>query len=289
MKTIIYTSFDCLLKSENESLALDRNEYASFDDFPSKLFVYPTGKTHRIPFEIYLHSPCPFYRVIEKKEKRLIFLLDGIIAENIEKHEFSFEGRRSEIEISSKKIIFSSRNKKKVLTLPAGACQFECGNFHHINYVLFSLPEQQCLAAFNTSSGGAKVFYGQKIELASSGFTIIKEEENSKQTFIVDREGLKIKESSHSSSVLSISKNLLPLRFLELLQEHDFSSALSLLAPNLLSCQNESSLKSFFGEISYIYPLDPLTIFTISNGENKIFYFTIENNKISDISNEEEI
>ena len=165
MKTIIYTSFDCLLKSENESLSLDRNEYASFDDFPSKLFVYPTGKTHRIPFEIYLHSPCPFYRVIEKKEKRLIFLLDGIIAENIEKHEFSFEGRRSEIEISSKKIIFSSRNKKKVLTLPAGACQFECGNFHHINYVLSLFQSSNAWLLSTLQAAAQKSFMGKRLNL----------------------------------------------------------------------------------------------------------------------------
>ena len=126
----------------------------------------------------------------------------------------------------------------------------------------------------------SKIFYGKKIQLEKDGFLV--EGNYSKQSFLIDKDGLKIKESksfggaSHSSQMVATS-------FLQAIKDYDYSTAFAMLSPSLSSSQSEQSLKDFFGEISYIYPLDPYTIFTISNGKNSIFTFEIENEHISDI------
>ena len=284
MKIIIYTSYDCLLKSEENEISIDKNQFASLDYMPKSLYVYPTGKNNIVAFEIELQKESPFYRVIQKENKTLVFLLDGIYVENVEKHSFTHNGKRSDIEVSCNKLTFSSKNKKKILSLPPGAHDFKCGNFFHIIYVLFSLPDKKCLTAYNSSTSQTKIFFGSEIEILSNGFSICSNSLNGaiKQIFYIDNDGLKIKESTCKTKSLATDK-LLPLHFIQHIKDYNYQDAFSLLSTSLSSTQDENSLKAFFGEISYIYPLDSNTIFTISNGENKLFTFEVENGKISEI------
>ena len=269
MKTLVYTSFDCLLKLKNKDIVLDKNEYANLEDI-SSFFVYPTGKQGLIPFEVNLEKETAFYRIVKKDDRTLIFLINGIFAENIEKHSFSYNGKTCDVEISPSKICFSTKKRKKILSIPCDSKNFSCDIIFHIVYIKFSTDDEECIILFNIHSSSSKIFYGKKIQLEKDGFLI--ENNYSKQSFLIDKDGLKIKESksfggaSHSSQMVATS-------FLQAIKDYDYSTAFAMLSPSLSSSQSEQNLKDFFGEISYIYSLDPYTIFAISNGKNSIFTF----------------
>ena len=151
MKIIVYTSFDCLLRVDKKETILTKNENVELEN-TSSFFVYPTGKRKLIPFEVDINAESTFYRIVKKDGKILVFLLDGIFAESIEKYSFTFSGKSCNVEISTSKVSFSTKRKRKVLSLPPDAKNFECGNILHIVYVKFCVDDEECIILFNISS-----------------------------------------------------------------------------------------------------------------------------------------
>ena len=114
MEIIIYTSYPCHIKYGNQSEHINQNEHLLLEKSDNEIIVQPLKSK---PFIIDLKNPTPLYRIIEKDDKILVFLLDGLLAENVVCHNFNYDGNKSSIEISTKNITFIGNTGKKIIHL----------------------------------------------------------------------------------------------------------------------------------------------------------------------------
>lgn len=288
MKIIIYTSFDCLLKTDSWQETLEENQNLTLDSKPNRLAVYPIGKTARPSFEIdFDKNQSPFYRIVEKDEKLLVFLLDGIFAQNIKVYSLSCNEKNCQIEISKNAVTFVCSGNKKVLSLPEAITDSTAKSIHHIAFAKVKTAEQEYVFAYNTKNYHSKIIKGEDIELTSDGFVVTSSAHGyqfAKEEYVITREGLKIKDRTFSALSLPNFEKTLSFRFLNAVKLGDYNSALSMLAPSLTESVTQSSLHEYFGNLSYIFPLDENTCFAISNNQNIIYSFIVSNNKITEIS-----
>lgn len=278
MKVIVYACYPCLIRADGKEQFLEKNERIEFLNCPSKIYLYPTGKTGILPFEIIPNFPSSFYKSVQENSTIHIFPLDGFFSQTVEIHSFS---NGSKIEISPNKLSFLLENSKKILSLPDGCTDFQCGKFNHIDYVIFSSSSAQHLICFNVKNAQVKTFCADNISLTDHLFTL-SNTNGSTKTLVVDKEGLKIKSNSLSPSMLS-NPLATASSFMECVKEKEYSKAEGFLSDELKSTQNAQTVQQYFGDISYIFPLEPNKIFALTNGEGKIFSFQICNGKIVDI------
>ena len=289
MKTVvIYSPYKCLIKNEKEEVVLDENEHLIIDN-PSKLFVYPLGKTTNYSFFIDLkNEDNKFYRLIEKDNKTLIFLLDGLLTENVDLYFFQYNDIKSEIEVKNQSIVFSCNNHKKIITLPVKVEKYSCGNFYHINYFHYTDQNGENIITYNNKNNNAKLFKGDEIEILENGFTVKTNEKGLykkvNEDYFVDEEGLK-----SGAKTFSLTDNVAPnelalFNFMNALKKEDYQSAYDLLDKTLQDKISQQTLKEYFGKISYYYVIDNKTCFALSNNKNMIYTFSLNEKYITDIS-----
>ncbi len=287
MKKIIYTSFPCLIESDEKQEHLSQNEHLIIEDEPVSIKVFPENKDIS-PFEIDIENPSPLYRIIKKEDKLLIFLIDGIFAENVICHNFNYDGIKSSIEISKRKVVFCGKKDKKIINMPYQAKNVKVGAFLFINYVKYDEDNGQTLIAYNPKKNTAKVFTGEQIELDKDGFTVHKTCFNYKkieENYYVDKDGLKVRKKDFVTIESSASPiETIPYKFMTAIKLGDFNNSIKMLSTSLSQKLDENVLKKYFGEVSYFYMLDPNTCFAISNNRNVIYEFSLLNDKISDIN-----
>ena len=75
---------------------------------------------------------------------------------------------------------------------------------------------------------------------------------------------------------------------MESIKNNDYKNALSYLSENLQSKINETTLKNYFGDISYFYTIDKNSCFAISDNKNILYDFSILNNKINEITDNQQ-
>ena len=90
MKIIIYSPYDCLIRvGENESF-LDQNEHLIIEESEREISVFPTNKNSHYSFLIDVNNfSSPFYAIVKQNDNLLVFLMDGLIAENVDIFSFS--------------------------------------------------------------------------------------------------------------------------------------------------------------------------------------------------------
>lgn len=286
MTTIIYSAYDCLVKGEGWQENLDQNQHLSFDDLPQKIWVYPLSRG-KIAFEIDLSKhDSAFYRIVKKEDKTLIFLIDGISAQNVKVFDINADGQKCKIEIESERVVFSSADNKKIISLGSQISGGTCGAFYHIAYAKVACKGGEYLLAYNTKTAVAKAFCGERITLTDEGFIVSitpQNYEDATQEYIVTKAGLKLKKQNFSSLGLP-PEHSLSFQFMSAIKLGDLQSAHAMLAPSLKENLLEEQLKIYFGEISYIYPLNQTSVFAISGGKNIIYTFSIDGGLICDIN-----
>lgn len=290
MKTIIYTSFPCIIKLNNLQENLTQNENLEIVEDFEKISVYPIEKG-RISFEINVQEKeTSFYRIIERNGKRLIFLIDGLYAENADIYPLEYNGIKTKIEVYPQKVVFSGIESKKIVHLNQKYKSFKCGNFKFINYCLLAnISGDSTLIAYNTKKNTAKVFNAQEINLDIDGWTLVNTAfgyTSITQHLYVDDEGLKTRKKDFISSSLSCPEETLPYQLLSAIKFGDYEKGLSMLAPELKDRLNSESLKAYFGNISYFYMLSPLSAYAIADNKNIVFEFQVKDKKITEISSE---
>lgn len=292
---IIYTPYDCLIKTKTEQNFLEKNQHLILENYNAqKISVYPISKNSKYSFNINIseQKDSNLYSIIEKDENLLVFLLDGLIAENVKIYNFTFQNKRSAIEVSSQKIVFSTENNKKIILLPSESKNFICGNFNHIIYAKFSDSYNEKIIAYNTLTNHAKMFSGDNIDINKNGFIIKNNSSTSYQNiqseYFIDNQGLKIKSKSLIPSDRFLPEELISYNFMESIKNNDYKNALSYLSENLQSKINETTLKNYFGDISYFYTIDKNSCFTISDNKNILYDFSISNNKINEITDNQQ-
>lgn len=265
---------------------LSQNEHLLFEN--EDIFtVYPTGSDNS--FEVDITKSSPFYRSIVKDNKNLVFLLNGLFAENITCHEFNYNGIISHVEISKKEILFCGEKDKKLIKLTRPVEKVKTGNFLFIDYVLIEEKANSCLIAYNPKNNTARTFYADKIEIVDNGFHLQKKlfnYEKIDENYIVDKEGLKLKDKKFFlSENTNRSIETIVYKFMSAVKCGDYNTCLSLCTGSLIQNIDALSLKKYFGQISYFYMLDPYSCFALSNDKNTIYEFSLSGNKISDINN----
>lgn len=288
MKTTIYTPYDCILKFNDKELSLSQNEHLSFEENIKTISVYPLNKNKKYSFEINLKdSDSTFYRVIKKEDKLLVFLLEGLISENIDIYSFSNEKGDSFVEIGKNTVIFKSDKHQKVITLSNNMKDFSCGNFEHIDYVTFKDDKKEYILAYNIVSNKAKFLQGDKIEIKDSGFIVTCENNEFYKSIIeeyfIDKEGLKSKSKTFSKKDV-FPNNFVVYSFMNAIKLKDYESAHSYLTKRLKKEISIQSLKSYFGDVSYFYVIDPQTCFAITFNKNVLYDFVLKDDEIEEIN-----
>lgn len=290
MKTIIYTSFPCLVKIGEREESLTQNEHLLIEEEFEKISIYPVIKG-RIAFEIDLkEEESSFYRIIKRGGKRLIFLLDGLRAENVETCSFEYQNIKSKIEIYPQKVIFESENNKKIIHLAQKYKTFKYGNIKFINYcILNNYDGEGTLICYNIKKNNARVFNASEIKQEDDGFLLISSPfgyASINQHLYIDEDGLKVRKKDFVQTSSTSPEETIPYQFLNAIKYGDYDYCLKMLATELNDRLNEESLKAYFGNISYFYMLDPTTAYAISNDKNIIFEFAVKNRMITEISSE---
>lgn len=289
MKTIIYSPYDCVVKYKNNQQELSQNEHLVFEEAEDIISIYPVGKNSRYSFEIDLKDDIQsnFYSKIKKEDRLLIFLIDGLISENIDIFSFTHKDIDSFVEISKNQLTFRTNHHKKVITLSNPISNIQCGNFEHIDYIYFIDKKKEYIIAYNTLSNKAKLLQGEKIEIKDNGFTITNENNNFYkkivEDYIIDCEGLKVKSKVFVKKE-NISSNLLIFNFMNAIKIKDYDNAYSFLSDKLKRDISKDTIRNYFGDVSYFYIIDSHTVFAISNGNNIVYDFSILDSKINEIN-----
>lgn len=290
MKTIIYTSFPCLVKLGDIQETISQNENLVIEEDFDTLIIYPTEKG-RISFEININEhESSFYRIIERGGKRLVFLLDGLYAENAEVYTLNYNGTKSKIEVYKEKVIFSGKDGKKIIHLNQKYSSYKYGNIKFIDYCLLSnVSGDNTLLAYNAQKNTAKVFSASEITQENDGFIINNSDfgyQSINQQLYIDEEGLKIRKKDFVSASMLSPEETIAYQFLNSIKYGDYSRSMSMLSQDLQNRIDAAALKEYFGNISYFYMLDPTSAYAISNDKNVIFEFSIKDRKICEISSE---
>lgn len=287
MKSIvIYSPYDCIVKYNNQEDFLDQNQHLIINGV-DVIYVYPIGKTKRYSFAIDMkNNENQFYTILERNDKYLVFLLDGLYSQNIDIYNFKNNNTSSTIEISSQSVTFSTGKHKKIISLTATPKKITCGNFSFIDYCLIENLDNSTLIAYNVKTNKAKQFKGKDIKLLDKGFMVSRVSsfyEKIDEEYYVDNDGLKIKNKSHILSEQSYPNELLPYRFMSAVKCGDTSQFNKLLSPKLLEKISEEDIKNYFGNIEYFYMIDYKTCFAISEKEQVLYEFIVDNDKIAEI------
>lgn len=287
MKIIIYSPYDALIKTKYEEAFLNKNEHLILEGENQNIVVYPTNKVSRYSFTIDLNEQHSiFYNIIKKDDNLFVFLLDGVIAENVEIYSFLNEGQTSFVEIGKNQIIFKTQNNQKIITPPGKIDGFKCGNFKHINYVIFGDGTKSYATLYNTTTNKIKLLQADEIEIKEDGF-VLTTNKNSfykkiVEEYMIDSQGLKIKSRVFSQKE-NYSDNFISYMFMNSIKLKDYQNAYNLLSNNLKEKLSIDDLKNYFGDVSYYYVIDPSTIFVVSDGKNVIYEFSFSENKINEI------
>ncbi len=283
---IIYTPYNCLLKCGEQELELDENEHAIIEDNVNKINVYPTGKTKKYSFVIDLSEKNnKFYSIVEKDNKILIFLLDGLLSENVDIFHIKYSNMKCDIEISQDSISFNSDTHKKHLLLNKKPLSLKYGNFYHICYILLSFDDCQTLLAYNMKNNTVKQFKGENIVLTDNGFKIQAEKsftfEKFEQEYYVDQEGLKNKTKTFLLS--NTPEELVVYQFMQIIKNQDIEHIESFLSENLKRQVTTDKILNYFGKINYFYMFDNKSCFARSDEKDVLYEFIIKNGKIDEI------
>lgn len=290
MELTIYTSFDCLIKGEGVEEFLSENENLYFHSPPPNLVVYPAKRFRRPSFQIDLKKiDSRFYKIIEKDNRLLVFLIDGIFALNYLVEKITCEGKLCQVEVGKNDVSFLCENNKKVLNIASEILSSSCGQFFHIAYAKLVSADCEYLIAYNTRTSQAKIIKGQSIDINDEGFTVKYSSFGYKEvceTFLATKDGLKIKERTFSAHSATFSPRILCWRFMDAIKKADFSSAYSMLSPALKEKISVSSIKEFFGNVSFFSPINETSFFALSHGKSQIYSFSLTDNLIDEISND---
>lgn len=289
MKNIVlYSPYDCLVKIGEKELLLNENEHAVIDN-NQQIYIYPTGKTKRYSFIVDINdNNSRFYSIVEKDDKILVFLIDGLLTQNIDIYSFRHNGLESSIEVSSQVVTFKTKQHKKKIFLYSIPTSIKCGNFYHIDYCLLEFDkDKDVLIAYNTKNNNARQFSGDKIELKDNGFKVYVSKniyDKLEEEYKIDSGGLKLKDKSFVLANNKFPSELLPYQFMCAVKNGDTNLMKELLSSDILNKLDVENIKEYFGNIEYFYMIDYKTCFALSNKQNVIYEFYLKDNKICEIN-----
>lgn len=290
MKKIkIYSPYPCLIRQGQEQIEIESNEGVCLESDLLPLKVYPLKTTNKVyAFEI--DSFCKdnhFYRIANSQGETLIFLLDGLLTENVNVYHFSYLDYNSTLEIYTDKLVFAGEGHKKIIYLKNKPISTIAGNFKFIDYAKIVCQNRQTLVCYNVKVGNAKTFEGKEITITENGFNVENEDggiyDNMSKSYYVDDDGLKPQNQVYTLSTHTIPDKLVAFNFITLVKNGTLDDALKFLSPSLRKTIKSENLKQYFGNLEYVFMIDGESAFAIKNGNNIIYSFKINDGKIDEI------
>ncbi len=283
MKTILKTTYPCLIKTNSDECELNENDTLEIEN-EQFLFVYP--QDGNIPFYIDLKSENEnrFFSIIKYDNKKM-FLLEKISTFQVEsKESFSVSGQNCNIIISEHTISFETKEKNiKVL------CQHTTNNFSSFKHKKYVCLQFDCdFYAFNIEKNKLFHFVGSDIKFENGVLSLIKKfhDSTNREKHCIYNLGdeISVEKQTFIADTPKTNDDLISYHFMESIKAKDYAFATSQLAENLKEKIDETSLKSFFGNIKSFLPLNLNEFISITSSEKNYVKFEIYNDKIVDIS-----
>ena len=291
---VVRSEYNCLIKHESGESFLDENSQLIFDS-PEKLLVYPLSKTNKnsYPFVLDLGGTesSRFFKRFELREFDLFFIssLPYVKNEIIEK--VKIDQIEKKILISEDNLCFETENLKKTIPLTKNFDDYYIKTSGNL-ILLHLISETENLWIYNVKDSSLRHFEGKKIEILDERIIVTRELNDIAHHVLFENYELKDDlvqkvdsglKHSFESEVSVKNPKVIPIAFLEAVKYEDFELARTYLNENLSSVSNDH-FKQYFKEFSKIIPLENNSFGLISHNSLKRFKFTLQNGKISEIS-----
>lgn len=283
MKTLVKTSYPCLIKSENETCVLEENDTLEIEN-EQFLFVYPQNGS--IPFYIDTKSETEnrFVSIIKHEDKK-IYLLEKANSVSVEKkHSLSFSGKTCGVFIANNSISFETETQKTKIDIVHRCKNYEI--FKHKNFACLKFDND--FYAFSMQKNKLFHFSGSNISFQNGELELTKkfhDSNNREKTakYKLDDEIVFVNESFISSQTKH-AKDLIPYKTMESIKAKDYAFVLNCLSDKLKSEIDSTKLQEFFGNISSFLPLSDSEFITLSKNQKNYIKFSLFGDKIDDIS-----
>lgn len=283
MKTLLKTSYPCLVKTDSDMCELEENDTLEIED-EQFLFVYP--QNGNIPFYIDTKSEIEnrFVSIIKRDDNR-IFLLEKDSNLHISKKEtLYFAGKQCEVEISKNLISFETENQKTSLNFAHKSNDFKV--FKHKSFACVWFEKD--FYAYSMQKHKLFHFSGENLSFENGEIFVTKNFCDSMQREKTSRysldEDLNVLEENFVSQDTKKIAELLPYKVMESIKAKDYAFAINCLSENLQNQIDASKLNHFFGRISTFLPLSTTEFIALSKSGKKYINFHVSNHKIDDIS-----
>ena len=283
MKTLLKTSYPCLIKSDKDTCELEENDTLEIEN-EQFLFVYP--QNGNIPFYIDVKSDIEnrFVSIIKHKDKK-IFLLEKSNMVSVEKkYNLSFSGKTCEVLISNNSICFKTDLQNTKIKIEHTNKNYEV--FKHNNFACLKFLND--FYAYSIKKNKLFHFSANEITFKNGELNLTKKTNDSNNRekiskFKLEDEIVLLDESFVSSQTKSNS-DLLPYKAMESIKAKDFGFVYDFLSIKLKNQIKKNQLIDFFGNITSFLPINETEFITISKNNKNYIKFDIVDNKIYDIS-----
>lgn len=283
MKTLLKTSYPCLIKTDNDMCELEENDTLEIEE-EEFLFVYP--QNGNIPFYIDTKSEIEnrFVSIIKHEDKKIYLLEKGESFFVEKKQKLNFLGKTCEICVANNWLSFETEGQKVKFYCSHPCKQYEV--FKHKNFAYLKFEKD--FYAFCTQKNKLYHFSGDSLTFENGELVVTKKihdsnnrEKTSKYKF--DDE-LTLEDEAFISSKVQTPKELLPFKAMESIKAKDYAFILNSLSDRLKNQIDAPMLNQFFGNITSFLPLTTSEFITLSKSGKNYVKFTLSNDKIDDIS-----
>lgn len=289
MKYLLKTPYQCLVKSQSQSVELDTNDTLECDE-EQVLYIYPLT-AEQIPFCINLSNRADNekYSFLKHNGQNIIYLEKPEKFDVYKKEDLLFSGKHCNINISKNKLSFET-DKQKINCL-TDKSKFPPKVFKLKNFACVLLEHD--FFGYSMQNERLTHLHADTISLDKNILTTTKKYADSDQREKVcqyeigDEITLKEQQIIKSQSRSFEEENLVSYKFLESVKASDYQNSETYLSPTLSGKIGEEQIKSFFGFLSDFLPLSSNEFIAISGNEKKYVTFDLQNGKICDISIDE--
>jgi len=289
MKYLLKTPYQCLVKSQTDSIELDINDTLECEE-EQILYIYPLT-SEQIPFCINLASKTDNdkFSFLKHNGQNIIYLEKPEKFDIYQKEDIIISGKHCHINISKNKVSFET-DKQKINCL-TDKSRVSPKVFKQKNFacVLF----ERDFFAYSMQNERLTHLHADVISLDKNTLTTTKKYSDSDlrekvcQYEIGDEITLKNKQVIKSQKKTFEEENLISYKFLESVRASDYQTSEQYLSDNLSSKIGQEQIKSFFGFLSDFLPLSTNEFIAISGAQKKYVTFDLQNGKICDISIDE--
>ena len=274
----IYSQYDCLLKYNDKEVMLSQNENLDFEE-AVKINVYPIN--NKVSFVLDLENliSCQFYKVKQENDITYIVFIESFFVHKEDIYSFKNFSYPFEVIVSNKDICFASSSIKKTISLPP-YYDYKVSKIKNLCVCHFHSDEFSYLIIYNPKNNKVKVF--NDIKDFSDDKFIIKEDYFDLE-YKIDNDGLK-----NSSYIINkpIPSELTAYQFMQAIKLQGYDLAFSLLSDSMQQKITIKELREFLPDIKFFKFIKHDKCLALSSSDTIILSFTLNNNKIEDISSD---